>query len=111
MSSGVFSFRVSTGIFRETKYIIVFTAILNLNFSVVFGKLFGLRGILISGILARLLTNICFEPYVLIKRFFNSDFSGFIIRQIIYYLVATIVVLCLFYLGKIIMHISWVYFL
>lgn len=67
----VIMYRETTGIFRKTKYIILFTAVLNLVLSIVLGYLWGLAGILLATALARLCTNFWYEPCVLYRDYFH----------------------------------------
>ncbi|MBQ7258162.1 MAG: oligosaccharide flippase family protein [Abditibacteriota bacterium] len=99
MISGVSGFRTATGIFRETKYVYLITAMLNLIFSVLLGKIWGMVGILISPGIARLCTNAWFEPYVLIKKKLEFSIRPFIVRMIKYYLI-TFVFIGVVYLFK-----------
>lgn len=87
MLASVSCFRTATGMFRETKYVFLITAILNLLFSVILGKRWGLNGILIATACSRLLTNVWFEPTVLIKKYFKESPISFFIREIKYYII------------------------
>lgn len=60
----IWTFKNTLGIFREGRYIIVVTAILNLSFSFLFGSWWGIQGILFATFFARLLTNLWYEPYL-----------------------------------------------
>lgn len=77
----VFIYREAVGLYRQTKYIMVVAAILNLAFSVAFGCFWGLNGILAASPLAILLTYFWFEPKVLFQMYFTespiSYFKGF----------------------------------
>lgn len=66
-------YRITTGIFRKTKGILIYSAILNILFSYFLGSRFGLVGIIIATSLARLLTQFWFEPVVLYKEVFPSS--------------------------------------
>lgn len=86
MLSAVSSFRNATGLFTQTKYVYMITAIFNLILSVLLGKYMGLNGILLATGISRLLTNVWYEPYVLIKRFFNASYAKYLLRLGLYYL-------------------------
>lgn len=66
-------FRDTTKLFKKTKYVFLFTAILNLVFIFLLENNFGLAGILIAAVLARLLTNFWYEPYWLSKMHFEEN--------------------------------------
>lgn len=67
----VWNFRDSTNIFQKTKYIALLTAIINLVLSLVLGYRYGLSGILYATVIARLVTNFWYEPYLLFKLHFK----------------------------------------
>ena len=66
----VTTFREAAGLFRKTKYIMVCTAVLNIVFSIILGKLIGLAGILFATSLSKILTYFWYEPKLLFKDFF-----------------------------------------
>jgi O-antigen/teichoic acid export membrane protein len=66
-------YRITTGIFRKTKGILIYSAILNILFSYALGSRFGLVGIIFATSLARLLTQFWFEPVVLYRDVFPSS--------------------------------------
>ncbi|WP_125607413.1 lipopolysaccharide biosynthesis protein [Lapidilactobacillus bayanensis] len=65
-------YRDTTGIFKETKYAYLAAAALNLLFGFVFGKFWGIAGILLGASLAKLLTAFWFEPKILFQYYFKS---------------------------------------
>ena len=88
-------FRDTTGIFKQTKYIFLTTALLNLILSLVFGKLFGLAGILYATVAARILTNLWFEPYILYKSYFKVSPRVYFLqkaRYVLAFLAAALIV-------------------
>ena len=50
-------------------------------FSIIFGKIWGLFGIILGSIVSRLLTNVWYEPYVLYKKFFDKNPMEYYIRE------------------------------
>lgn len=67
------TFRSTTGLFRDTKYIFAATAVLNLILSIVLGIKIGLCGILFATSISKLLTNFWFEPYKLYNKYFGMS--------------------------------------
>ena len=67
----IWSYREATGLYTKTKYIMLITAGLNIVFSLVMGKWWGIKGILLASIVSRILTYIWYEPYLLFKQYFN----------------------------------------
>ena len=75
----IWTFRETTGIFHETKYITMVTAILNLIISIIAGKLWGLTGILWATVIARMLYAWWKEPIILYKKVFNTSSFSYIV--------------------------------
>ncbi len=76
-------YRNTTGLFKQTKYIFIITAIINLILSIILGKIYGVFGILIASSIARLLTNYWFEPYKLFKSYFKISPKKYFINKVI----------------------------
>lgn len=68
----VTAFREAAGLFRKTKYIMLWTAVLNICFSVILGKVLGLPGILLATSLSKLLTYFWYEPKLLFREYFGK---------------------------------------
>lgn len=87
-------YRTTIGLFNETKYIMLFTAIINLVLSIVLGIYFGLVGILSATFIARLLTTFWYEPRKLYKIFFKQSPLSYYLSHVLnflYILIMTIV--------------------
>ena len=80
--SVIVTYRNTTGLFRETKYIYLLAVIINLTLSIILGKLYGVFGIIIASSIARLLTNTWFEPYKLFKIYFKQSSKKYFIDRI-----------------------------
>lgn len=76
------TYRETTGLFKQTKYIFLVTAILNIVLSILFGKIWGVFGILIATSISRLLTNSWFEPYMLFRDYFKTDSKKYFINKL-----------------------------
>jgi O-antigen/teichoic acid export membrane protein len=70
--SPVSSFREAAGLFRKTKFIMLWTATINIALSIVLGKMIGLAGILFATAVAKLLTHFWYEPKLLFQDFFKK---------------------------------------
>lgn len=68
----VTTFREAAGLFRKTKYIMLWTAVLNVIFSIMLGKRFGLTGILLATSISKLLTSFWYEPKLLFREYFGK---------------------------------------
>ena len=63
-----FNFRQTLGIFVEGKMRPIFSAVINIVASIIFAKLWGVAGVLWGTAVARLSTNVWFDPYMVFKR-------------------------------------------
>ena len=93
MLSAVVTVRSATGMFKKTKYVFLITAAFNIIFSIIFGKMFGIVGIIGATILSRLLTNVWYEPFIIHKHVFKKSYYNYILTQIKY--LALFVIPCL----------------
>ena len=86
MMNAVWTYKHTMGLFRYGRFMQVGTGILNIVFSVILGKLFGLFGILAATFLARLLTNLWYDPVALFRHGFEKSSSQYV-RRYLWYLV------------------------
>lgn len=79
----VWVYREATGLYKQTKYIMIFTALINLALSIWWGKKWGVAGILFASAVARITTYVWYEPILLFKEYFGVSswiyFKGIII--------------------------------
>lgn len=78
----VVGFRGATGMFRDVRYVMAVTALVNLGLSVAMGAAFGLAGILFATLAARLFTNVWIEPVLLFRRYLPGGMWGYIQTQL-----------------------------
>jgi len=78
----IWVYRETTGLFDKTKYITLVTALLNIGFSIILGRHYGLYGILFATILSRMLYAWWAEPRILYKSYFKKSVSNYYIRYI-----------------------------
>jgi len=67
MQNAVWTFKSTFGIFKEGRYVVFFTALINLILAFWLGSIFGLEGILFATAIARLVTNSWYDPYLVYK--------------------------------------------
>lgn len=83
----IWVYREATGLYQQTKYIMVITALINLILSIWWGRIFGVAGILFASAVARLSTYVWYEPILLFKEYFGISswiyFRG-IIKSIVF---------------------------
>lgn len=63
-----YNYRQTMGIFVEGKWRPIISAIINIVVSIIFAKWWGLSGVLWGTAVARLTTNVWFDPYLVFKR-------------------------------------------
>ena len=80
LCSPVWMYRETMGLFREVQYSRIPTVIINIGLSIVLGKYFGIAGILFATSIAKLSTNLWFEPVVLYRRF-GKKVRGYFLMQ------------------------------
>lgn len=69
----IWTYRETTGLFQQTKYITLVTAILNMLLSIVGGYYLGMFGILIATVIARLVYAWWKEPIILYREYFHRN--------------------------------------
>lgn len=95
INNSAYTFKNTMGLFRYGQYLLLVTAAINLILDIVLGKMFGLVGIYAATLIARLLTNAWYEPYVIYKYGFQKNY-GIYLRTYAKYglLFAISVVIC-----------------
>jgi O-antigen/teichoic acid export membrane protein len=90
----IWVFREATGLYQQTKYVMVLTAIINLILSIILGKIIGIAGVLFASAIARLTTYFWYEPVLLFKEYFNESswiyFKGIIESLFFTFLLITV---------------------
>jgi O-antigen/teichoic acid export membrane protein len=79
----VADFREATGMYQKTKYIMVAAAALKVALAITLGIYFGLPGIIISAVITKLVTYAWYEPKVLFRDFFETSVTGYLLKNII----------------------------
>lgn len=99
-------YRDTTGLFRHTKFVFMITALINLALSIILGKILGLFGILLATAIARMLTNIWYEPFILYKKYFKISPIIYFKRQAIYWAISGVCCISTYLLSSTISTIS-----
>lgn len=101
MQNSMWTFKHTMGLFRYGRFTQMWTAALNLVFSVILGKNWGLFGILFATFLARLFTNLWYDPYVIYKHAFGKKPLQYLGKYLQYLLVLGIdAAICMPFIGK-----------
>ena len=66
------TFREAAGLFRKTKFVMLWTAFFNLMLSILLGRQIGLPGILFATSISKMLTSFWYEPILLFKEYFKK---------------------------------------
>ncbi len=67
MLQACYTYKSTLGLFQYGQYLLFFTGIINLFFDIIFGKILGVFGIYLATLIARLCTNLWYEPYAVYK--------------------------------------------
>lgn len=67
------AFREAAGLFRKTKFIMLWTAFFNLSLSILLGNRVGLPGILFATSISKILTSFWYEPRLLFRDYFKKS--------------------------------------
>ncbi|MBQ7385551.1 MAG: hypothetical protein IJW04_03470 [Ruminococcus sp.] len=91
MQNAVWTFKHTIGIFKQGRYVLFFTAAINLVLSIALGKIWGLFGILFATAISRACTNTWYDPYAVFK--YGLDVS---VREYFkkYFIYALILIIC-----------------
>lgn len=87
----IWVYREATGLYQQTKYVMVITAIINLVLSIYLAKKMGITGVLLASAIARLLTYFWYEPVLLFKKYFDES-SLVYFRHIVINIFITIII-------------------
>ena len=83
-------FRKAYGLLSNGKQIPIIMALMNLILSIIFVKIFGIKGVIIGTIISTLLTYSWYDPYIILKLKFKKSFSKYIYTNIIYGVITVI---------------------
>ena len=78
MNNAVLIYKNAMGLFKYGQYLLILTAMINLVLDVILGKMWGMFGIFLATIIARVLTNTWYEPYAVFKYGLEKDFKEYI---------------------------------
>jgi len=77
----IYCYRSTVGLFRQTRWIMLFTSVINIVLSIVFGKIWGLFGILLATSISRIVTNFWYEPIKLFHIYFKQNAVQYFLKQ------------------------------
>ena len=103
MLNAVWTYKHTMGLFHYGRFMQIFTGVFNIVFSVILGKYWGLFGILAATFLARLLTNMWYDPYAIYKYGFEMNPFKYI-KKYVYYLIVLAIAIVGCILGLKLVH-------
>ena len=77
----IYCYRSTVGLFKQTRWVMLFTSGVNLVLSIILGNRWGLFGILIATGISRIVTNFWYEPIKLFNIYFKKGVRGYFIKQ------------------------------
>ena len=107
----VINFNYTSGMFRHTRYATLCGASLNIIFSLILGRIYGLPGVIGATVLARFLSTGWWHPYILIKINLKVSFMRYIFITVRYYIIEIILFLILLTLKHYIHAENWLDFI
>jgi len=102
--SPLWIFREANGLFKKVRYLFLYTAAFTILFSVLLGHYFKLFGILLAPSLARIVTQVWYEPRVVYKSLFGGTSIAYWLKQFRYLLCAAVSLFVCYYLQMILPH-------
>lgn len=94
MLNAVWTYKHTLGLFRYGRTLQIGTGIINIIFSIILGKYFGVFGILAATFVARLCTSIWYDPYAVFVHGFKKSPKLYIKKYLYYILVLFIAAIC-----------------
>ena len=90
-------FRETSGMFEKTKYITLVTAIINIILSVIFGKIYGITGIVLATCISRMIYAWWKEPCIIFNDYFKISSKNYFYNYIKNLLLTSVTLcICLF---------------
>lgn len=87
LQNAVWTYKQTMGLFHYGRFLQIITAILNIVFSVILGYKWGVFGILFATFLARLFTNLWYDPYAVFVHGFGKSPMLYLVKYIQYLVV------------------------
>lgn len=86
MQNAVWTYKTTMGLFDYGKYLVVGTGVINIILSIILGQKWGLFGILLATFISRIVTNVWYDPYAVLKYGFKDnpmEYFGIYIKYLI----------------------------
>ena len=90
MQNAVYAYKNTMGLFRYGQYLLLLTATINLVLDIILGKTMGILGIYLATAIARIVTNVWYEPYAVFRYGLKVSPLHYLKKYIEYIIVLTI---------------------
>ena len=90
MQNAVYTYKNTMGLFRYGQYLLLLTATINLVLDIILGKSMGILGIYLATAIARIMTNVWYEPYAVLRYGLKVSPLHYLKKYIEYIIVLTI---------------------
>lgn len=101
----VWTFREGTGMYKQIRYVMLVTAVVNLILSIVLGKLIGLSGIIFATSISKFVTYFWYEPKILFNKVFEKSvkkyFKSYLDNSVVTFVC---IIICFFAINKLVGH-------
>lgn len=87
MIQACYVYKSTLGLFRYGQYLLFYTGIINIVLDIIFGKYWGIFGIYVATLFARIVTNLWYEPYAVYRYGLKKSPVLYLIRYIRYMLI------------------------
>lgn len=90
MMNAVWTYKHTLGLFKYGRFLQIITGVLNIIFSIILGRIWGVFGILLATFIARICTNLWYDPYAVFKYGFHKS-PIYYLKKYIYFLVVLLI--------------------
>lgn len=84
-----YTYKSTLGLFRYGQYILIFTGLINIVLDVLLGKVMGVFGIYLATLIARMCTNLWYEPYAVYRYGLKKNPWLYLKRYLVFALLLT----------------------
>ena len=102
----IWVYRDTTGLFKDTKWMSIILAVLNLVLSIILGKIIGLAGILVATFISQFATTAWYQPYMLYKKIFKKSSRTYFIKRIKYMIITILAFFATYFVLKLIPQVN-----
>lgn len=90
MLHALYTYKSTLGLFRYGQYLLLLTGVINLVLDIVLGEIFGIFGIYFATLIARLCTNLWYEPYAVYRYGLKKNPILYLFRYLVFLVILLI---------------------